>query len=432
MKNNSFIKSLIAISLLLFFSLGTVKSASIILSISSKYKTDSYVTVEGQVVDKVTNKPLVFVSVSAVGSNIGTVTNTEGKFTLNIENDLNVSQISFKYLGYKNKVVQLSSLKDKNVTISMEAFAVPIEEVIVRPSNPFELIEEILRKIPENYSNEANKHMAFYRETIMKKRKYVSISEAVVEVYKAPYDNEMKNDLVKLYKGRKSANVKSQDTIIMKLKGGPQTALLLDIAKNPYILFTEDNLENYLFEIDEIANINDKQNYVIKFTQKINQEYPLFNGRLYVNMKSLAITAAEFSLNLENEAEASKMFVRKKPLFMTITPVATNYVVKYEEDNGKYYFSHARGEVMFKVKWKKKLFSSKYTVMTEIASTDRTNKNVVKYSRNEQLKSTIVFEEKVLPFADTEFWGKYNTIKPEESIENAINKYGVRLKIKSN
>ena len=431
MKNYSFIKSLIAISLFLFFSLGTVKSASIILSISSKYKTDSYTTVEGQVIDKDTKKPLVFVSISAVGTNIGTVTNTEGKFTLNIENDLNVSQISFKYLGYKNKVVSLSSLKDKDVTIRMEAFAVPIEEVVVRPSNPYELIEEILRKIPENYSNEANKHMAFYRETIKKRKKYVSISEAVVEVYKAPY-NEMKTDLVKLYKGRKSANVKSQDTIIMKLKGGPQTALLLDIAKNPYILFSKETLGNYLFEIDEITNINDKQNYIIKFTQKKGQEYPLFNGKLFVEINSLAITAAEFSLNLENKAEASKMFVRKKPLFMKITPVATNYIVKYKEDNGKYYFIHARGEAIFKCTWKKKLFNSKYTVMTEIASTDRTNKNVVKYTREDQLRSGIVFEEKVHPFADPEFWGKYNTIKPEESIENAINKYGVRLKIKNN
>ena len=211
-------------SLLFFFCLGTVKSASIILGISSKHKTDTYVTVEGQVVDKVTNKPLVFVSVSAVGSNIGTVTNTEGKFSLNIENDLNVSQISFKHLGYKNKVVPLSSLKEKNITIKMAGFVVPIEEVIVRPNDPIDLIEEILRKIPDNYSIEANKHMAFYRETIKKKRKYVSISEAVVEIYKASYDEEMKYDLVKLYKGRKSANVKTQDTIIMKLKGGPQTA----------------------------------------------------------------------------------------------------------------------------------------------------------------------------------------------------------------
>jgi hypothetical protein len=69
--------------------------------------------------------------------------------------------------------------------------------------------------------------------------------------------------------------------------------------------------------------------------------------------------------------------------------------------------------------------------MTEIATTDRTTDNVVKYARNEQLKSNIVFEEKVYPFSDPDFWGKYNTIKPEESIENAIKKYGVRLKIQN-
>ena len=274
--------------------------------------------------------------------------------------------------------------------------------------------------------------VAFYRETIKKKKKYVSISEAVVEVYKAEYNKSTTRDLVKLYKGRKSAHVKAQDTIVMKLRGGPKTALLLDIAKNPEMLFYKDNLNNYKFEIDEITNINDKQNYVINFTQIKDFDYPLFNGKLYVEINSLAITAAEFELNLENEEAASRLFVRKKPLLMSIVPTATKYFVKYTENNGKYYFSHARGEVSFKCNWKSRVFNSKYTVMTEIAITDRTDKNVVKFPRPEQLKSGIVFEEKVVPFGDKDFWGLYNTIKPEESIENTIKKYGVRLKIQDN
>jgi len=430
MRKNQIFKYAVISFVFTFLIISYSSSSNIILT--TDLTQDSYITVEGQVIDAETKEPLIFVTVSAVGSNIGTVTNTEGKFSLNIEKDLNVEQISFKQLGYKNKVVSLSSLTGKEALITMESFIVPIEEVIVRPENPYELIEEILKKIPDNYSNDANKHMAFYRETIKNKRKYVSISEAVVEIYKAPYDDINKTDLVKLYKGRKSANVKSQDTIIMKLRGGPKTALLLDIAKNPEILFDKENLENYYFTIDKITNINDKHNYVIDFKQRENQEFPLFNGKLYVDIKTLAITAAEFSLNLENEAEASKLFVRKKPMSMKITPVATNYVVKYKESNGKYYFSHARGEVIFKVKWNKRLFNSRYTVMTEIATTDVSNKDVVKFTRDEQLKSNIVFEEKVYPFADPEFWGKFNTIKPEESIENAIKKYGVRLKIQNN
>ncbi len=431
MKNYKQLKNILVLFLILIFSINTTFSETIIFDFI-QIENESFITVKGKVLDNKTKKPIVFATVSAVGTNVGTVTNMEGEFSINIEKGLNVKQISFKYIGYKNKFVNLKSLAgDKNV-VYLNPTSVSIEEVVVRPENPRELIEKILKKIPNNYSNSPEKMIAFYRETIKKRRRYVSISEAVVEVYKSEYNKTNANDLVKLYKGRKSANVKAQDTIIMKLRGGPKAALLLDIAKNPNILFYKTDLGSYNFEIDEIASINDKQNYVLKFTQIKNFDFPLFNGKLYVDVNTLAITAAEFSLNLEDEDAASRMFVKKKPLFMSIVPIATNYFVKYTENNGKYYFSHARGEVTFKTKWKRKLFKSKYTVMTEIAVTDRTKENVVKFTRKEQLRSGIIFEEKVQPFADKEFWGKYNTITPEESIENAIMKYGVRLKIQNN
>ncbi len=417
MKNLKIINSSLILFILIFFGF-TASSQNIKIS--------------GKVVDAETNKPIAFASVTATGTNIGTVANTQGEFTIQFEKSLNVKSLKFKYIGYKNKEVELNSIPDKKFKVKMESSVIPIEEVVIRPSDPKELIREVLRKIPENYSNKANKEMAFYREYVKNRRKYVSISEAVVEIYKAPYDKEYAEDLVKLYKGHKSANVKAQDTIIMKLKGGPKTALLLDIAKNPYILFSEEKLNDYNFSLKDVANINNQQNYIIEFQQKPNPEQPLFNGKVYVNIKTLAITAAEFSLNLENISEASKVFIKKKPLLMTVRPTNTKYLVSYTENNGKYYFSHARGEVGFEVKWKRRLFKSHYSVMTEIAITDRTDKNVVKIPKSEQLRAGIVFDEKVYPFSDSDFWGKYNTIKPEESIQKTIKRYGVKLKIQDN
>ncbi len=425
------LKKLCLVALILITTLNYSLAGSLISGLNV-INSDDYIVIEGKVIDSKTQKPIIFATVSAVGTNIGTITNTEGMFSINIEKNLNVKQLSFSYIGYVKKLVNISDLPKTDLIVKLESYAVPIEEVIVHPNNPRELIIEILRKIPENYSNTPNKMMAFYRETISKKRKYVSISEAVVEIYKAPYNQNISEDLVKLYKGRKSADVKTQDTVIMKLKGGPSTALLLDIAKNPDLIFSKENIDDYKFEITEITGINNKQNYVINFTQIKNNDYPLFNGKLYVEINSLAITAAEFSLNLDNERAAAALFIKKKPLLMSIVPTSTTYFVKYKEDNGKYYFSHARGEVSFKCNWKAKVFNSKYTVMTEIAITDKSDKDAVKFNKNEQLRAGIIFEDKVRPYQDEDFWGKYNTIKPEESIENAIKKYGVILKIQTN
>jgi len=431
MKRLTYSAKIITTILFLLFYANSI-AATFRLSNDHSLGNGNRVAIEGKIVDETTGKPLTFASVTVVGTNIGTVSNTEGEFYLSIDDELDVKEIIFQHLGYKNKIVPLSSLIGKKNTITLESHSIPLEEIVVRPDDPYQLVREVIKRIPQNYCTEPMKHMAFYRESVMKKKKYVSISEAVVEVYKASYNNEFGTDMVKLYKGRKSSNVKPQDTVIVKLKGGPKSALLLDIAKNPIVLFNEDNFDSYVFRIDEVTKINDKNNYIIDFKQVKDYEYPLFNGKLYVDINTLAITAAEFSLNIENEEQASLLFVKKKPLMMKITPIETKYFVKYKEENGKYYFSHARGEIVFKIDWDKKLFNSRYTIMTEIASTDRTNKNVVKFTNEEQLKSTIIFEDKVLPYADPEFWGEYNIIKPEESIENAIKKYGVILKIQDN
>ena len=61
----------------------------------------------------------------------------------------------------------------------------------------------------------------FYRETIRKNRSYISIGEAVVEIFKAPYQNDLRYDAVRIYKGRKSNDVEKMDTVLFKLQGGP-------------------------------------------------------------------------------------------------------------------------------------------------------------------------------------------------------------------
>jgi hypothetical protein len=65
--------------------------------------------------------------------------------------------------------------------------------------------------------------------------------------------------------------------------------------------------------------------------------------------------------------------------------------------------------------------------MSEIAITDRSEINVAEFSRKERLGTNIVFSEKINACCDDNFWGEYNIIQPEESIDIAIKKYGKRL-----
>jgi hypothetical protein len=426
MKNLNVTSKIAAFLLLLF----TVQAATAGSSQREK-KNDQqdYITIRGKVVDAESGTPLVFATVAIKESNVAIVTNIDGEFTLKILDPSVSKNIEVSYLGYKNKTLPLSSLKEggKNV-IPMDAAPIPIREIIVKPLDPLDIVEKAIDRIPKNYESVPNLMTGFYRETIRKNRTYVSIGEAVVEIFKAPYSNDVRFDGARIYKGRKSSDVQKMDTVLFKLQGGPVTVLQLDIAKNSESVLTRDAMQYYDYALKGVIEIDNKPHYEIEFMQKPSVDMPLFMGTLYIEMDSYAITEAEFGFNLSDKEAAAQIFIRKKPIGMEVTPEVATYRTKYREQNGKWHFEYSRAEVRFKVNWKKKLFNTYYTTMSELAVTDRTDQEVIKFAGKDKLRYTDVFSEKVSAFTDPQYWGDYNTIEPDQSIESAIRRLSRKLR----
>jgi hypothetical protein len=420
--------SLYAVIVLLAFTFQTVSGGG--SGERKKGDQQTYLTLKGKVVDAETGIPLVFATVSVSESNVAVVTNIDGEFTLKIGEVLVSKNLEISYLGYKNQVIAINSMRDngyKNM-VRMETAPIPIKEIIVKPLDPDAIVAKAIGRINKNYESVPNLMTAFYRETIRKNRSYVSIGEAVVEIFKAPYANDIRFDGTRIYKGRKNADVEKVDTLLFKLQGGTTSVLQLDIAKNTEAILTSESMKYYDYSLSNVIEIDGKPHYVIDFVQKPSVDEPLFMGSLYIEMDSYAITEAEFGFNLSDKEAASSMFIRKKPLGVDVTPEIATYRTKYREQDGKWYFEYSRAEVKFKVDWKKKLFHTYYTTMSEIAVTDRTAEEVIKFAGKEKLKYSDVFTEKVSAFVDPDFWGEYNVIEPDQSIESAIRRLSRKLK----
>ena len=386
--------------------------------------------IRGKVVDSETNAPLIFATVAVKETNVATVTNIDGEFQIKIV-DLDKSKnLEFTYLGYKNSVIPLTEMRDNGYRnlIKMEAAPIPIREIIVKPMMPDDIMERVIGSISKNYPSVPNLMTAFYRETIRKNRTYVSIGEALVEIFKAPYNSDLRFDGTRIYKGRKNTETEKVDTVLFKLQGGPFTSLELDLAKNPESILTSDAMKYYNYTLTGVIEIDGRPNYVIEFVQKPSVDIPLFLGKFYIDTKTYALTTAEFGFNLSNKEEAASLFIRKKPLGMSVTPEVATYMVKYREQDGKWYFSYSRAEVKFKVNWKRKLFNTHYTTMSEIAVTDRTDQEVIKFAGRDKLRYSDIFLEEVSAFADPDFWGDYNVIEPDQTIESAIRRIARRVK----
>ena len=388
----------------------------------AKADTTKFTEYKGLVVDKKTGNPLSFASLSLGGTNISTVTNVDGEFSLKIANDILDAKVNISYIGYKNKTISTADLKVEKTRIELEPTAVALPEISVVSKDANELMKAVFDKKRLNYSNEQQYMTAFYRETIKKNRTYVSLSEAVVEINKQPYDS-YKSDIVKLHKSRKKADYTKLDTVTFKLMGGPFNSLYLDIMKNTEMIFTDKMFENYEFTFDRSTKMDNLLIYVIDFKQIRADQEPLYYGKLFIDANSLALKTAIFNLNVSDKELAGKMFIMKKPLNSNVYPTIASYRMDYKESNGKWVYGYSRIELGLKINWKKKLFNTNYYSTIEMAVTDWSeNGEIQPISSKERLKPSIIIGDEASGFSDHTFWGEYNVIEPEKSIESAIKK----------
>jgi len=382
---------------------------------------NTFVTVNGLLKDAKTGEKITYAAITVPKTGIGTVSNSDGEFTLKVNTSLNAEYFEVSHLSYTTAKYKISEAVGKENTFYLEIQPVQLKEIPVVPKDARGIVEMAFNSIRKNYSEVPNMMTGFYREYIMQRRDYLSISEAVIDIYKAPYTG-MQDDQVKIFKGRKASNVKKADTLMVQLQGGPKVLMLLDIVKNPDLSIAMDNLDNYEFVFGSVVNIDDQQNWVVSFSPGLEATGPLYFGKLYISQDKMAITRAEFSLDLRDEAQASGAFVRKKPAGLIFMPTSTSYLITYKKQKGKYYLSYVRVDLKFKCDWTKRLFKNTYALMSEAAITGRSEDHIVKFGNQETFKSTMVFAEKVEDFTDVDFWGEHNIIEPEESIENAIKK----------
>lgn len=296
------------------------------------------------------------------------------------------------------------------------------------PREAVVLVKETLRKKGENYLVDPSVMTAFYRETIKKRRKNVSLSEAVVTIFKSPYTSQ-RRDAIQMYKSRKSTDYDKLDTLVLKLQGGPFNALYVDVMKYPEYIFTEESIDNYSFSFDRSTRINDRLIYVVNFRQRDYISEPLYEGKLYIDVEKKILTSAIYSLNITNREMASRLFVRKKPRNANVYPTEVAYRVDYREKDGRWYYGYSNALLEFKINWDKKLFNSVYSMTCEMAITDwEKNQELNEPKYRDRLKSTMILSDEAVGFSDPDFWGEYNIIEPEKSIESAIKKIQRQLR----
>lgn len=384
------------------------------------FAQDNLVQMSGVVRDAKTGKPLPQVAVSAQGGHEATVTNADGAFT--IKTPRVPRSLIFSHIGYQTAVIPMSEEKLTNLKVRMHPSSIMLSEVLVHANKPLDIVLAAIDKIKDNYSRNPELMRCFYRETTQKGRRYIYVAEAVIDMYKSPYNRVFHNDRVSIVKGRRIVSTLASDTLGAKMQGGPTLPIHIDFMKNREYLLTKEELSLYNLQMEVPTTLDGRPQFVITFSPAFKVDHVLFYGTMYIDQQTLAFTRIEMSLDMSDQGMATEAMLLSKPLGVRFKPREMKTTVAYSYDGTVSRIQYVHSDVRFNCEWKRKLFAAPYHVEAEMVVTDLLSTEATPISGKSSFRSSDSFYDKVQFFADSDFWSEYNIIEPTESLEHAIEK----------
>nr|WP_321353837.1 STN and carboxypeptidase regulatory-like domain-containing protein [uncultured Draconibacterium sp.] len=396
----------------------TRKSDDSVLTTAQDTVPIKYFFLSGKLIESRKDRPIPFASVSILDKPIGTISNTDGEFLLKVHPSYIRDSIVISCMGYEQKFLPANQLLDEDLFI-LEPASIKIKEIKVTAITPEKLLKNMRANYEKNYTPSTKLMTAFYRETVKQDKNYISVSEAVMEVLKAPYIGTSRGDLVRLLKGRKSRDVQPFKWLNFKLMGGPFTITELDAVKTVETFIDPQYEHVYDYQISDVIWYENQPVYVVKFQPQSSEFYPPFEGEMYVHRETFALVHANYHLNKAGLKQAEEIMIKKKPRKVKARPTYVHYQVSYRQYQGKWHLASAKASVKFKVRSKRDRINSEFHSVSDLLITNIQPTGLKRFNKDERFNRNDIFVE-VLGVYDEKFWENYNIIKPNESLRNAF------------
>ncbi|MGA2822475.1 MAG: carboxypeptidase-like regulatory domain-containing protein, partial [Bacteroidales bacterium] len=123
----------------------------------------NFIEIKGRVVDSTSGNPLSFAQISLHHTGIGTTSNEDGNFHLDIPAGNREDTLLIYYLGYETRKIPVKACLVPSVEISLKTVILQLSEVEVIGLTPQEVIRRAVEGIPANYGKNPLILTAFIR-----------------------------------------------------------------------------------------------------------------------------------------------------------------------------------------------------------------------------------------------------------------------------
>ena len=139
--------------------------------------------VSGIVIDSLTEEPLPFTNIGVVGKELGSISNSEGNYTLSLEEVSPTDTVFFSFVGYRNLKYTVSRLM-VNSTIRLTENSVQLSgfSVLSREYSPIEILNLAKKNYSKNHSTKFQRQQMFSRDA-----SYTTIHKGDVKYKKSTF-----------------------------------------------------------------------------------------------------------------------------------------------------------------------------------------------------------------------------------------------------
>jgi len=384
-------------------------------------KNKPYFEISGKIRDQETGEALSYVSISLADRPVGTISNADGNFLLKLPLEDKRDTVIVSTVGYA-RMKKLAGEFRKEEVIDLQPVSVKIREIKIKAVSVTEILGNFREKIRENYASGNQLLTGFYRETLKQDEEYINVSEAVLEILKAPYDAISRNDKVHLLKARKSPEVRPFHWVNFKLQGGPRTIIMLDVVKTMETFLDPGFADYYHYSVQQVIWYKNHPVYVIRFRPVKGANIPCFEGEMYIEKESYALLYARFALDDAGLELTGQSFIIKKPGGFRVKPLFVRYQIDFSEFEGLWHLHTAHASIAFKVRSRNDRVNSVFHSVSDLLVTEVDQTDLKRFPVKDLFSVNDIFAEFTQDY-DEDFWENYNIIEPDEDLQLAIRRF---------
>ncbi len=362
-------------------------------------------TIKGTVTDA-TGNPLPYASIRVANSGTGTMTNKMGQFTLKIPPAQLSDTVLISFLGYREIRTAIATLPSDEIHAKLERQVQDLQEVIVKPLNPLDLLREAIARIPDNYYSRPYISHGFYRVDTKKGEEHIMLSEAVFDILDHGYAKG-RNNSFRLHKMRSVQDDQASHGIDLGIrpKNLYEYDIVHDISESG--LLNKKGLNNHQFKLVRVTTFNGYPAYEISFDQKEGIKESLYKGRIYLETGSLAIMSVAFSRSPRGIEYAKYGSAGDRALMkligLNIDIRKDDITVNYQSYGGKWLLADVRNDNILNFKSNRAFYDFPADIRVDYIITGVDTTGVTSFSSKETLGNNKLIEYQEEAF-EKDFW----------------------------